>query len=199
MQISQLKPSFTRILVRYIHIRILLHRPTFLRFCHKLGSESSVKFSSPRSTSSAASFHGKQNLRSTFSMQCSVACVHAAIQLTVLLHESVTTGFDGAWWYTIYCKSYILARVSAALANTIVDMCTAGLVLTLAESCLPMHEYFDSTEVHRAWLLGCETLRLLEGRGNPAEHALKGLCAMHQRLVPSNTSKSTVHFFSCFY
>jgi hypothetical protein len=99
---------------------------------------------------------------------------------------------------------YIVSRTSlpvysVALANAIVDICTAGLVLTLAESCLPMHEYFDSTEVHRAWLLGCETLRLLQRRGNPAEHALKGLCAMHERLVPSNPSKSIVHFFLCFY
>lgn len=84
---------------RFLHVRVLLHRPTILRFCQTMVSAS-------RSFSSGAQNHFKkdENLRSRVNVQSSVICVTTAIDLISSLHDSTTESCDGAWWYTTFCR-----------------------------------------------------------------------------------------------
>lgn len=85
----------------YLHVRILLHRPTFLRFCRELVFENS------RSTSQETSSQRNRNFWSKINMQSSGACIVDVIDLTRLLDDATRTGCDGAWWYTIFCEQVL--------------------------------------------------------------------------------------------
>ncbi|KAH8597630.1 fungal-specific transcription factor domain-containing protein [Bisporella sp. PMI_857] len=144
---------------RYMHVRVLLHRLTFQRLCRQTGPLQQAHQLAEKTSNIERSLQYKIDIQSV------AACVDASVDLINLLHNSVSTTTDGAWWYTTY---YLY---------------TAAMVLILAESCFRTNHFFDHGEVHAAWLLGCETLRMLGKRGYAVEHALNTLSNIYQRLV----------------
>ncbi|PVH72451.1 hypothetical protein DL98DRAFT_502360 [Cadophora sp. DSE1049] len=170
-QIIQRQTNVLR--ARYLHIRVLLYRPAFLRFCRKVSSAQQPH----QPTSSNGQIVGadydlprNRNLRLKMDMQSSTACVSAAVELSNLLFDATTKVTGGAWWYTTF---YI---------------CTAGMVMMLAESCLSHQSIqVNMSEIQAAWGLCCETLRILIKRGHPVEPTLNGLCNIHRKLVPDQS------------
>jgi len=151
---------------RYLSVRISLHRPTFIRFCRTLGPAVKTHLSTSQ-TSLGKTADAFRNFRSSIIIQSSAACIAAAVDLVRLCHESALKRADTSWWYATF---YII---------------NAATILIHAESCLPMHQYFDYSEAHNSWLLCCDALRLLAEARHPVDNVLNGLNAMRQQLIRS--------------
>ncbi|OBT65745.1 hypothetical protein VE03_03343 [Pseudogymnoascus sp. 23342-1-I1] len=150
---------------RYLHVRVILHRPTFLRFCRKM-----VAVPPPSNDGVRQHSENDENLRSKMDVQSSVVCVTTAIDLISSLHGSTTESCDGAWWYTTFY------------------LCTAASVLMLAKTCLRLHRYISIESIDAAWTLCRESLGILINRGHPVKHALKGLCSMYDKFVGESST-----------
>lgn len=68
------------------------------------------------------------------------------------------------------------------------DLYSAGMILVLSKSCLPLQDEFDVQSADRAWFQCCEILRSLEPYGSAPEVGLESLLAMYDRLVPSENA-----------
>lgn len=79
---------------RFLHLKILLHRPFFTQFCN-------VDRDSPPPAASEPSA-----LFSAISTQCALSCVGAALDLLKLIHENYRTTVTGAWWYNGLCECF---------------------------------------------------------------------------------------------
>ena len=75
------------------------------------------------------------------------------------------------------------------------DLYSAGMVIILAKSCLPMQDNFDEKVIDLAWKKCHETLLLLTQYGKAAEVGLDSLCTMYDRLVLSNDIGKILKFF----
>lgn len=81
----------------------------------------------------------------------------------------------------------------------LIDLYSAGMVIVLSKSCLPMQDHFDEKVVERAWIECCSTLQLLTQYGKAAELGLSSLRAMYDRLVIADTTgKRCPSFFTLF-
>lgn len=85
---------------RYLHLKILLYRPSFSAFCAaarrscqqvETGSDSSE----PESDSNS--------LQTALQTKCATTCVQVALRLSESLSSATQDNATGAWWFTLFC------------------------------------------------------------------------------------------------
>jgi hypothetical protein len=77
---------------RFLHLRVLLHRPILAKFC-----QHQTQLHAAGDADSAGSTNFDTDLSSSFSRCSALACVRAAIELVELTYESHTSEATGAW------------------------------------------------------------------------------------------------------
>lgn len=88
---------------RFLHLRILLYRPSFSAFCaaarrrprHRRGTGSD-----PDDAGSAAN-----TLQAAFQAQCATTCAQVAHELSASLLAAGRDDATGAWWFRFFCKA----------------------------------------------------------------------------------------------
>ncbi|OOG00640.1 hypothetical protein ASPCADRAFT_502917 [Aspergillus carbonarius ITEM 5010] len=104
---------------RFLHLRILLLRPTLVKFCRDNRP--------PRQPDvSSTGVVPKRKIISDFSLSCSTSCVEAAIELSHLMNDISRTELASVWWYSLFYTF------------------TAGVVLVLAQTCPAMGSIFPN-------------------------------------------------------
>ena len=82
---------------RFLHVRILLFRPTLSKYC-ALRDNTGVHSLIARHDS----------FRHRVALQCSVICVRVAQETIKIIHDNVPVDGTGgplpAWWYNILCE-----------------------------------------------------------------------------------------------
>ncbi|PSN61455.1 hypothetical protein BS50DRAFT_562355 [Corynespora cassiicola Philippines] len=94
---------------RYLHLKILLHRPSFTHYC-----SSARQPPNPRTT--------HQRLASSLHTECAFICAETACQLIHSLTAAAQIDSTGAWWYSVFyivtsAAILILAESTEALAR----------------------------------------------------------------------------------
>ena len=93
-------------LFRFLYLRIIVYRPVFTQHCRESFGES-LPESVRRSAQEYKRHKQAENaLYSSFSHQCSIACIQAAQELIELISVTSKTDATGAWWYNVFCKLY---------------------------------------------------------------------------------------------
>jgi len=141
---------------RYIHLRILLYRPVFVRFCsHVCAQESRQQMDSLQSDRSST------NISLSISQSLAKACVVQSTKLIDNIYQSLTCGTSGAWWYSAF-----YAR-------------TAGTVILLAMLCDML---LEDAELKTAWAQCEEVFRLLRECSAAVDAHQQGLRALYHRI-----------------
>jgi hypothetical protein len=114
---------------RFLHLRVLLYRPTFTQFC-RIHSSSPPTPSSHRDMSTASL---ALSPAASFAHCSSIACVRSAIDLIELTNQHAATNATGAWWYNMFYTR------------------TAAMVVLLAHICPLVRESIGRSVLHSAW------------------------------------------------
>lgn len=93
---------------RFLHLRILLYRPSFSAFC--ASARRSLQRRGPRETRSGSGSDSgdsggfqSNTLQAAFQAQCATTCVQAAYELTASLLTAREDNAGGAWWFALFC------------------------------------------------------------------------------------------------
>ncbi|RFU33077.1 hypothetical protein B7463_g3284, partial [Scytalidium lignicola] len=155
---------------RFLHLRIILYRPIFTQFCRKSFEESlpeSVRKSAPEYKRQT---QAENPLYSSFSYQCSIACIQAAQELIELISETSQTNATGAWWYNVF---YLF---------------TSAMVIILAELCPAVLANIAPEKLEASWQKCQDTLESMSSYIMAAQKCRETLCAMRRRASPANSN-----------
>jgi hypothetical protein len=152
---------------RALHLRVLLHRPMFTRYCRELAV--------PTMTASNSGAHAPHASRPTagFVKAISEACVANAILLIECLSKSIDQSATGAWWYNLF-----YAR-------------TASVVILLAMGCPSLSS--DSTSLNNAMGVCREVLRTLAKISCRAFRCLQELEVLQGHILKSRVGEKQSH------
>ncbi|RAK97544.1 fungal specific transcription factor domain-containing protein [Aspergillus ibericus CBS 121593] len=135
---------------RFLHLRILLLRPTLVKFCRENCP--------PRHPdNSSAGAEPKRNIISDLSLSCSISCVAAAIELSHLMNVISRTELASVWWYSVFYTF------------------TAGVVLVLAQTCPAMESIFSKEVLRVAWESCFNCLANMDSYSNTAKNCASSL------------------------
>lgn len=86
---------------RFLHLRILLYRPSFSAFC-----AAARRSRQRRVTGSGLDETGTEanTLQGAFQAQCATTCVQVAYELSASLLAAREVEATGAWWFSLFCK-----------------------------------------------------------------------------------------------
>ncbi|KIW44027.1 uncharacterized protein PV06_05070 [Exophiala oligosperma] len=142
---------------RFIHLKVLLHRPSFSahRFwLHQKRRRGNHQASQSRHETSLSQTTGLELVIATRG-RCAVACVENACDLILSISNATAINATGAWWWSLF---YIT---------------TAAIILILAESCEELVRDLDRDTMRLAWEHGTRTLeRISHSRSVAADHLL---------------------------
>jgi hypothetical protein len=144
---------------RYIHLRILLYRPIFIRFCgHVCAQELRQE------VDGLSSDHSSTNISLSISQSLAKACVVQSTKLIDTVYQGLISGTSGAWWYSaLYTR-------------------TAGTVVLLAMLCDILVEKAEPHILETAWSRCEEVFRLLRECSVAVETYQQGLDALYHRV-----------------
>ncbi|KEQ92995.1 hypothetical protein AUEXF2481DRAFT_345350 [Aureobasidium subglaciale EXF-2481] len=145
--------------IRRTHLRILLYRPIFVRFCDhvcKQGSKQPVAGPSSSTSSIDISLSIIQSLAQ--------ACVVQSVQLIDTIHQSLTCDTAGAWWYSAF-----YARA-------------AGTIVLLAILCDALSEGTGTDGLKAAWEQCDSVFQLLRGYSPAVATQHQGLRTLYHRI-----------------
>ncbi|KAH8804474.1 fungal-specific transcription factor domain-containing protein [Xylogone sp. PMI_703] len=159
---------------RFLHLRIVLYRPIFTQFCRK-----SFEESSPESARKSAPDYKRQTqaenpLYSSFSHQCSIACIQAAQELIDLISVTSQTNVTGAWWYNVF---YLF---TSAMVIILAELCPAVLANVIAPE-----------NLEASWQKCQDALESMSSDIMAAQKCRETLCAMRRRASPAHSSQNT--------
>ncbi|KAH7336658.1 fungal-specific transcription factor domain-containing protein [Rhexocercosporidium sp. MPI-PUGE-AT-0058] len=118
---------------RFLHLRILLYRPSFSLYCSSLRP---VQHRSDLRTVPAdenTTARGDGTLTSSIRKRCATSCVQAACELTRAIELATMNDMTGAWWFGLF---YII---------------TCSGIVILAECAQLSGNYFDQGELNATW------------------------------------------------
>ncbi|KAJ9657501.1 hypothetical protein H2198_004262 [Neophaeococcomyces mojaviensis] len=144
---------------RYLHLRALLYRPIFIRYCQHMCSQESNKDSDPVPDTDFT----KVSIAIVRSL--SIACVDNSIGLINRLHQYSITSSTGAWWYNVF-----YAR-------------TAGIVVLLAMACATLVDAVGWGNLTSTWSKCQEVLSYLQKFSPTVVPCLRGLKKLHQHVL----------------
>ncbi|GLA00464.1 hypothetical protein AnigIFM60653_009209 [Aspergillus niger] len=150
---------------RFLHLRILLLRPTLVKFCRN-------DFP-PRQAGGYPRYRqvlSKSRISVDFSISCSTSCVETAIELSHLMNDISTTELASVWWYNVFYAF------------------TAGVVLILAQASPALTSKFSQPVLENAWKSCCDCLENMNPYSNTARN-----CATNLRKTLSQVLDSQGH------
>lgn len=145
--------------VRSAHLRILLYRPIFIRYCDHVCARGSKQ---PATGSS--SYANSTDISLTIVQSLAQACVTVSVQLIDTIHQSLTYDTAGAWWY-----SALYAR-------------TAGTIILLAILCEVLGENTGDDTLRAAWEQCDSVFQLLRTVSPAVKTQHQGLRALYHRI-----------------
>ncbi|KAH7310824.1 fungal-specific transcription factor domain-containing protein [Stachybotrys elegans] len=80
---------------RFLHLRLMLHRPSFTAYC------SSARQAALRGEASQRT----PNLTAALHAECAKSCVQAAHDLVKSQENAILNNVAGAWWFSLFCTS----------------------------------------------------------------------------------------------
>jgi hypothetical protein len=89
---------------RFLHLRILLYRPSFSLHCSSLRPAEKGNDSRRASADYDTTARDGKTLRSSIRMRCAMSCVQAACELSKSIELATTNNLTGAWWFGLFCK-----------------------------------------------------------------------------------------------
>lgn len=87
---------------RFLHMKVLLHRPSFTSFCASAHLQARARRCSPGDRNKTRP--GETELSVTLRTQCALVCVRKTCELVESLRNATTEDATGAWWFTLFCK-----------------------------------------------------------------------------------------------
>ncbi|PYH70511.1 fungal specific transcription factor domain-containing protein [Aspergillus vadensis CBS 113365] len=155
---------------RFLHLRILLLRPTFVKFCRD---------NLPPRQAGGYPRHEQVPLKSRiavdFSISCSTSCVETAIELSHLMNEISTTELASVWWYNVFYAF------------------TAGVVLILAHASPAMQSRFPQPVLGNAWKSCCDCLENMDLYSNTARNCATNLRKTLSQVLSGQRHEYSVH------
>ncbi|KAH7121827.1 fungal-specific transcription factor domain-containing protein [Dactylonectria estremocensis] len=118
---------------RYLHLKILLFRPSFSWFCASTRSELQRRENIDLSNGSS-SRPKETDLTMSLLVPCAVACVNATCELVGSIERSTNERVTGAWWFRLF---YLM---------------TSGTILILAECMQLSKQHFNQATLDAAWV-----------------------------------------------
>jgi hypothetical protein len=89
---------------RFLHLRILLYRPSFSAFCAAARRSRQQRGPLYRPDSDLSDLESN-TLQAAFQAQCATKCVQAAYELSASLLAATQNSSTGAWWFRLFCMS----------------------------------------------------------------------------------------------
>lgn len=146
---------------RYLHLKILLYRPSFTQFCKTSAS--------PTQLVSARANHDIMpefpSLTESFAQCCSIECVRSAIELIEQTEQTATRDDFGAWWYSMF---YLR---------------TSAVVIFLADSCALVRDAIGSATLSASWQKCRNVLTTQLPQGALVRTCLQALDEMHEHVL----------------
>lgn len=87
------------LLYRALHVRLMLYRPTFCKFCIDGALKGSQAEPEVR-----MGHNGRQDVARVFESHCALACFYTASELIEMLHKAISEDLFGAWWFALFCE-----------------------------------------------------------------------------------------------
>lgn len=158
---------------RFLHLRILLYRPSFSAFCAAARRSRQRRATSHEIAfdSSGAGFEAN-TLQEAFQAQCATTCVQAAYELSASLLAARQDDATGAWWFSLLCMTQRRISLPVALQyadffTAPLDLMTCGGIIILAECAhAGGSRHFNQKHLDATWETTTMLLRLI-GRENP--------------------------------
>lgn len=94
---------------RFLHLRILLYRPSFSAYCAatRVAYQSRGSVERPGSASDSPEVN---TLQTAFQSQCAMTCAKVSYELSVSLLSARQDDATGAWWFSLFCMvSHLVA------------------------------------------------------------------------------------------
>ncbi|KAL4795470.1 fungal-specific transcription factor domain-containing protein [Aspergillus venezuelensis] len=135
---------------RFLHLRILLLRPSLVRFCNDCRSPATVSAEVPSKSSGRILWD--------INISCSKSCVEAAIELAHVMNDISMTDLTSVWWYSLFYTF------------------TAGVVLILARTCSGIESTFTNQSLDYAWqscIHSLESIRSCNSSVKPCSDSLQ--------------------------
>lgn len=90
---------------RFLHLRILLYRPSFSAYCAavRIAYQSRGSVEKPGSVGDGLEAN---MLQTAFQSQCATTCAKVAYELSVSLLSARQDDATGAWWFSLFCMIY---------------------------------------------------------------------------------------------
>lgn len=173
----------TDIISRYLHLKLLVYRPTLSAYC----SAAMSTFGNAQPDSWSIIYQQNAALR----------CVQAACDLIHSLSKATTEDSTGAWWYGVFC-SYpykSLWRWLVVITNCSLDLISAGIVLVLTESSGADFSGITSVQLENSWNECLETLNRMIG----VHPSARDYCIALDELRHSHTAKLSRSETPLFY
>ncbi|KAM0721308.1 hypothetical protein Q7P37_003596 [Cladosporium fusiforme] len=146
---------------RVLHMRVLLHRPCFTKFCSLSRSQSKMLQSNRDAEGQEITL--RDSLQDSMVEQCALVCVKTACELAMSLKRATIDGATGAWWYAVF---YIT---------------TCAVIIVLTESTPSLARHLVAEELDRAWRDCLETLTRMNTSHALAGQYMNSLKALRQR------------------
>jgi hypothetical protein len=102
---------------RFLHLRILLYRPSFSSFC-----AAARRPRTRRGVGSGLDEAGVEGstLQSAFQAQCATTCVQAVYELSASLRAAWEKEATGAWWFRFFCMAFLFPRHYGCIAEMLI-------------------------------------------------------------------------------
>ncbi|PWY81049.1 hypothetical protein BO83DRAFT_414348 [Aspergillus eucalypticola CBS 122712] len=155
---------------RFLHLRILLLRPTLVKFCRdNLPPRQAAGYPRPQQVPL------KSRIAVDFGISCSTSCIETAIELSHLMNEISTTELASVWWYNVFYAF------------------TAGVVLILAQASPAMKSRFSQPVLGNAWKSCCDCLENMDLYSNTARNCATNLRKTLSQVLGGQWHENSVH------
>lgn len=146
--------------VRFLHLKILLYRPAFIRYCQQICAQEA-------SRTGPGPLHRATEVSLIVARGLSTACIESSIALIDQVHARSTTTATGAWWYNLFY---------ARTAGIVVLLAMVGRDSTAADP-ISRHALGD------AWTKCQAALAALQVFSPSVVRCLRGLERLHQHVL----------------
>lgn len=99
---------------RFLHLRILLYRPSFSLYCSSLRQLQLRKDNAAETTTTRGDETGGGILTASIRKRCAMSCVQAACELAKAIELATMTDVTGAWWFGLFCKCKLCYHMQAS-------------------------------------------------------------------------------------
>ncbi|KAH6987135.1 fungal-specific transcription factor domain-containing protein [Ilyonectria destructans] len=149
---------------RYLHLKILLYRPSFSWFCSSTRSELQRR-EHVDSCNTTPGRPKESKLAMALLAPCAVACVDATCDLVRLLERAKSEDATAAWWFGLF---YLI---------------TSGTILILAECIQSNKPHFDQAQLDAAWESCLRTLKHMGDSHSRAQGYIQSLKLLRERAL----------------